>query len=479
MFMKKPPVWKRILAAMALAAVICPAAPAAAEEIIVPTCTQDGYALMRHPDGTVTARRNAPAPGHSFGPWTFDLNTGEGSHVCEVCGAEETVNVREEGLPRLFLSMDGDGGEIWAELIGSSGDVSCPAAVLSAEFTEDGQSVRSLSLQLLADGEGTMPLDHVFPGWPADDRYTLTACGADPASVRATTVAALWRETAATRAGLPERLRMLPLLGGTDGFPLTLWVNGSFSGLYLLSPRLDGTLFGMYRDENAAVAVSDGRGAETRFSASTGGEDGGWSVVWKGSGSGQPARSRLNQLLHFLENSDDATVLHTLSRYLDVDAAVDLMLLSYALGLTDTEGTVLLYYGEQLIPALLGAENAFGAESGGQSFRDASDSLPRRTKDGKNNWQAGMDHPLFERLLCVFEERVTERYRALRQTVLTEEHILSVLDGQMGRIPAAAYALNAQLNPGDFSDQEERARIAAYLRSRLPLLDAAFGGNAE
>ena len=70
--MKKPPVWKRILALLLLAAVICPAAPAAAEEIIVPTCTQDGYALMRHPDGTVTARRNAPAPGHSFGPWTFD-----------------------------------------------------------------------------------------------------------------------------------------------------------------------------------------------------------------------------------------------------------------------------------------------------------------------------------------------------------------------------------------------------------------------
>ena len=42
------------------------------------------------------------APGHSFGPWTFDLETGEGVHVCLVCGAEERVNVREEGLPRLF-----------------------------------------------------------------------------------------------------------------------------------------------------------------------------------------------------------------------------------------------------------------------------------------------------------------------------------------------------------------------------------------
>ena len=478
MFMKKPPVWKRILALLLLAAAICPAAPAAAEEIIVPTCTQDGYALMRHPDGTVTARRNAPAPGHSFGPWTFDIRTGKGSHVCQVCGTEETVNVREEGLPRLLLSMDEDSGTLWAELSGSAGDVSCPAQVLSADIAEDGQSVLSLSLRLLSDDDGTMPLDHVFPGWPADDCYTLTACGADPASVRAMTVAALWRETAVSRAQLPERLRMLPFLGGTDGFPLTLWLSGSFSGLYLWSPRLDGSLFGMYRDENAAVAVSNGQGAGTRFSPSTDGENGGWSVLWKGSGSGQPILSRLNQLIHILESSDDGTLSHTLSRYLDVDAAIDLMILTYALGLTDTEGTALLYYGEELIPALLGAESAFGAEKGGQSFRDASDHLPKRTADGKH-WQAGMDHPLFERLLNVFEGRVAERYLVLRQTVLTEEHILSVLDGQMGRIPAAAYALNAQLNPGDFSDQEERARIAAYLRSRLPLLDAAFGGNAE
>ena len=53
--------------ALALMILCCPAFPARGEEIIAPTCTQDGYALMRHPDGTVTARRYMPASGHTFG----------------------------------------------------------------------------------------------------------------------------------------------------------------------------------------------------------------------------------------------------------------------------------------------------------------------------------------------------------------------------------------------------------------------------
>ena len=266
---------------------------------------------------------------------------------------------------------------------------------------------------------------------------------------------------------------MLPLLGGTDGFPVTLWLNGAFAGLYLLSPRLDGDLFGMYRDEDAAILVPDGDGADTRFRANaSAAEASGWSVVWTGSGGGLPAGNRLNQLIRYVMESDGAMFYHTAAAYLDVDTAIDMMILTYALGLTGGE-PVLLSYGELWVPALCGTENTFGADEDGVSFRDASENLPKRTKDG---WQSGLDHLLFERLFNVFEERVIARYWALRQTVLTEDHILSVLDGQMGRIPAAAYAMNAQLRPGRSSETEERARIAAYLRKRLPLLDAAFGG---
>ena len=442
----------------------------------MPTCTQDGYALMRHPDGTVTARRNRLAPGHSFGPWTFDLQTGEGVHVCEVCGEEERVNVREEGLPRLFLKeTPGDDARVEAVLSGSESDFACPAFLISAESTEAG-CPDVFTLRLCGDSAGELPLEHTFPGWQTEDQYTLTACCADPSAVRSLTVAALWRRAAASREDLPERLRMLPLLGGTDGFPVTVWLNGSFSGLYILRPRFSASLFGMYRDENAAIAVSDSRRAELGLSADPAGvaDTGWWSVVWKGSGSGQPGASRLNQLIHYVCESDSPTFFNTLSRYVDVDAAIDACLLSCALGLTGDEDPVMLYYGDQWIPVLCGTENSFGAAEGGFAFRAASENLPERTKDG---WQSGTGSLLFDRLLNVFEERAVARYQALRQTVLSQEHILSVIDGEMGQIPPAAYALNELAEPAALSAAEERARIAAYLRERLPLLDAAFGGN--
>ena len=152
--------------------------------------------------------------------------------------------------------------------------------------------------------------------------------------------------------------------------------------------------------------------------------------------------------------------------------AVDSYLLSAALGLTGDEVPVLLYYGAQRIPVLCGTENAFGATADG--FLDPSERLPRRTQNG---WTSGTGSLLWDRLLQVFEERVTERYRELRQTVLSEDHILSVIDGRMEGISPAAYALNDLLTPGRPSAADERARIAAYLRERLPLLDAAFGGK--
>ena len=65
----------------------------------------------------------------------------------------------------------------------------------------------------------------------------------------------------------------------------------------------------------------------------------------------------------------------------------------------------------------------------------------------------------------------------LRETVLSEDNILSAVDGLMEKIPSAAYALDALSAPGRPSAEEERARMADYLRERLPLLDAAFGGN--
>lgn len=474
-FMKKCSVRRYLPAALALMILCCPAVRAAGEEIVAPTCTQDGYALMRHPDGTVTARRNMPAPGHSFGPWTFEGEEGEGFRVCLYCGEEERFSVRREGLPRLLLQEDG--GTVFAALEGSGeSDFSCEARLLCAREAGSGRPGRVFDLQLFEDGAGEVPLELTFPGWQTADRYTLTACDTDPSAARRLTADALWREAAAARPSVPERLRMLPLLGGEDGFPVTVWLNGSFSGLYMLSPRFSGSLFGMYRDENAAVAAACGSGADTLFrgNASLSAQDGGWTAVWQGAGTGQPACSRLNQLIRFVMESDGPTFRNTLDRYLDVDAAVDAMLFSYALGLTGNGIPVMLYYGERWIPSVCGTEEVFGAEAGGLSFRGAAENLPSRTGGG---WNPGTDNLLFERLLRLFEDRVAARYRTLRETVLTQEHILSVIDGQVGRIPSAVYALNARTASGLLTAEEERARIMDYLRERLPLLDAAFGGK--
>ena len=476
--MKKTCFRPMISFALAFMILQCLSPAAKGQEIIMPTCTQDGYAVMRGPDGTAGAVRYMPATGHSFGAWELDADTGECRHTCLVCGTEEVVSLREEGPARLTLSTGEteDGGTgLTISLSGSGSDFEAKG-LLSAEGDGYGYLLPDrMTLRLYADDGMEQPLFHTFPGWSADFKYSLTAHPADPTAVRGLAVSALWRQMAASRSALPERLSMLPLRGGTDGFPVTVWLNGVFAGLYTLGPREDADLYGFFQDETAAAALCVGLGADTRFRENTSfdPETGGWRLISAGAEGEQQAKNRINQMIRFIMVSDDSALRENLPSFLDVDGAVDALLLSAALGLTDSRFLTLLYYGDQLIPAVRAPENAFGAEDGGLAFRDAAEGLPKKDRDG---WTSGTENLLFDRLVSVFGDRVISRYRQLRRATLTEENLSALLDGLMGAIPDAAYALDALNYPARPSAAEERSRIMTYLRQRLPLLDAAFGG---
>ena len=457
--MKKTFARKRALAVLALLIFLCPARGGRGEEIIVPTCTQDGYALQRHPDGTVTARRYLPATGHSFGEWVFDPANGEGVHTCLICGEEERVSVRQEGLPRLFLTSGRADGRLEAVLSGSEHDFSCLASM-----TALGQE--GFALNLFQPEAGQEPFYQTFSGWAADYRFTLSADWTDPSAVRGLIAADLWRRAAAART-LPERLEMLPLLGGTDGFPVTVWLDGVFDGLYVFSPRDGVGLYGMYQNETSVIASAGSRGADTLFHASASFLEGesGWQIRFYGDADEQQARSRLNQLIRFVLDSDDRAFQSGLSQYLDIDGAVDALLLTWALGLKDGCIPTLLYYGEQWIPTLNGVRNVFAADEG--------ECLPQRTKEGLDS---GTGNLLFDRLVSVFPDRIVSRYRALRKTVLNEEQAASLISGRLDSIPQAAWALDGLLHPARTEASEEGARLTDALRERLRLLDAALGG---
>ena len=452
----------RLLAAVTVTLLILAAVPgtgARAEEIY-PTCTQDGYLLFHQPDGTVQLHRNRPAAGHSFGPWELDPALGTGLHTCQVCGTWERVDLKAEGIPALFLTGDLSGigpdapARVRAELYGldRTDDAFSCGAFLSLLASSGENAKKSYVLSLFRDSDGKRPFEYAFSGWPVAYRYVLSARAEDPSAVRGMIGAALWREMAASRAETPERLQMLPLRGVPDGFPVTVWLNDVFLGLYTLELPKDERLYGMYRGERAA-AVSAGAAdpdSGTVFCAS---EDRQWIA------------GALQQLDDAAAQSGDAAFDAAVSGCLDVEGAVDYLLLRWTLGLNGADGGLLLTYGNQWTPVPDGMENGLqGAYAAG---------LPEAAGEGLS---ADTGSALWDRLTARQAGRLKERYLALRETVLSEVHIVALIEEMTGSIPAAAYAMDEMMNPVRLSAQEDKAQMLLWVHERLALMDAVLGG---
>jgi hypothetical protein len=179
------------------------------------------------------------------------------------------------------------------------------------------------------------------PGWQLEHKYVLKANYADATQVRNLLCADVWAQMAATRAGMEPRLAATSNYGATDGFPVTVWLNDEFHGLYTLNLHKDDDLYSMKKGWTDAVMICNGSAAqesmcraETNFTN----EENGWEVEFCGTDDTSWAKDSFNRLIRFVKTADDATFRKELSDYLDVEAAIDHLIALYALGLTIWRG---------------------------------------------------------------------------------------------------------------------------------------------
>jgi hypothetical protein len=72
-------------------------------------------------------------------------------------------------------------------------------------------------------------------------------------------------------------------------------------------------------------------------------------------------------------------------------------------------------------------------------------------------------------------EKIRARYTELRASLLTEEHLLSLVTGITGRIPERSYDLDKNLYPGrPLADTDMLAQISEFVSLRFGYLDQAL-----
>lgn len=389
------------------------------------------------------------------------------------------------GIPVLRLEGDVTGVSkenpvlVTASYAGGDMTFDCFATIKWQGNTSLQYEKKNYNIKLFKDAEQSSK-NKVDLGWGKESKYCLKANYIDFSQARNVVSAKLWGEVVKSREHCNPNLMELCNGGAVDGYPVMLFLNGVYQGLYTLNMPKDEWIWDSGIDDLQAAVVSDIASAATLFRGTTTLESGEWEVEYAVDDNEQAAIDSLNQMLAFVSENDGAAFVEGVDQYLDVDAAIDYMLCAYYMNLPDNYArnmVLLTYDGVQWIPSMYDLDASWGLHWGGETYYPADMMLPTVEADGSLTSGATL---LWDRLLQNYPERVKARYAELRATILNETHVMAQFEVFQAKIPPVLFETETFIYPAAPSmDTNNLTQIRAFQQEHVTLLDQRMGYSTE
>lgn len=452
--------------------------------LVKPTCTDPGYSLYTNREtGSTYVDDLVDPPGHSWGSWAAleapaGMEPAVESRVCSVCAAEEQ-QVLYPQLSVPVVTLDGNltgiakktEVPVTAGFISADTNFTAPATLKYQGHDSLQYDKKNFTLKLYRDEGRSDKYKMTFSHWNKENKYILKANYIDPSHCRNLVCADVWAEIAAGRASLPEEMKTLSNYGAVDGFPIALYINREFHGLYSWTLHKDDDLFGMKKGKEHAILIANDDSAPEAFfreEAAFVTDVTPWEVEFCGTEDSSWAKDKLNALIAFVRSADDETFRKELKNHLDVDSAIDYYLSIYALGLTNHKAANLIlvcYDKDQPFTASLFSMNsAFGLSSEGKQAAEPEEFLPGEATGNL----------LWDRLAALFRPQIEERYASLRETVFRPEELCRRVTQYAATIPAELTEADAGVYPHPNPEISQVEPMTQYIVRRMELLDAEF-----
>lgn len=250
-----------------------------------------------------------------------------------------------------------------------------------------------------------------------------------------------------------------PNNGTIDGFPIEVYSNGEFLGLYTWNIPKDAWMFHMEEEnENHIVLSSSGWTSGNMFTSLTDYSE--WEVEVGEENS--ETLKKFNRMVGFVKNSTDEIFKNEFSNYLNLDSALNYFIMLEFAELIDNSGKNMLmvtYDGNVWYPSLYDLDTAFGTNPYGSALLDY-------TVVGNS-----LASNLWTRLVKNFPNEIKERYWELRESILTEENVLKEFRDFESSIPEEAFQKELE-RWGPSLPGYDISQIEEFLRVRIPLVDA-------
>lgn len=456
-------------------------------KVIEPTCTEKGYTIYTYlKDGSTKFKDITDETGHDFGEWEkSQVSENEEQRICRRCGFCET---RKIGIIRNIptLSLYGSMDEI-----GKKADVRLMFSYREGDDFFDGYASlkyqghsslkyekKNYTIKFYDDAEFENKKKITFKTWNTEYKYVLKANYVDASNIRNLVCADIWSEMVETRGGVNERLTKTSHNGAVDGFPIAVYLNDEFHGLYDLMLHKDDNLFAMSDGKKDGILISNAGDFDEAFFQKqvdwTAEET--WETEYCGTEDKKWLQNKFNSFSEFILTADDKKFKKELKKYADIPSVIDYIIAVYTLGLNDKDFKDILfvtYDNSPWIASLFDMETAFGLSEDGTQISNAGEKLPACV-DGE--WKYNTENILFKKMLDCFCDEICKRYLELRKSALSEENLINTVERRRKQIPEEWLKIDFdlyRLRPGkDIADVEQ---IKDYVTERLVLTDKIFG----
>jgi len=403
-----------------------------------------------------------------------------GNFKCENCYEEiyKTINCEDVGMPILSFngSMEGISKE---NKINISVNYESSEISFSSDATLKWQGASSLNydkknynITFLKTGTTSKNKVELVEEWGKQSKYTLKANWIDFSHARNVVSGKIYSQVVKSR-DLEDEVSKLHNGGVVDGFPILIYHNGNFEGLYTLNIPKDNWMFGMEDDEgdgtikHAALSTgsweaeailtkeveefSDTIELEFCSTEDTVGVD--WVL------------DSFNNMIRFINNSTDEDFKTNISKYVNIERTIDSLIYTSAILAEDNIAKNMIwltYDGVHWFSSVYDMDGTWGLKFHGQSYNPAEMTIVSETQGNL----------LWIRLYRLFKTEIAKRYFELRTSVLTIGNIenqFKTFDNKISQIVRSAETSKWSGLPS--VDTNNVAQIINFAEKRFEYLD--------